>query len=373
MITRRTFALLAGVGTATLALGGCSAGSQSAQGGADSVQGESDPVEGTDQSAQNSADASAQSQQDQSAQSEVSDTRFYFDTTCIVQGVMSASVLEGAFERCAFFQETLSAQEQGSDVDRINNAGGQPVDVSPETAEVVTKALEYCRASEGAFDITIGAASLLWDFKEGVVPSPEALAEAVKHIDYTQVQVSGTTVQLLDPQAKLDLGGVAKGYIADDLIDYLREQGVEHAFVNLGGNVKTLGTRPDGNPWRVGINDPNAAVHSLEGDESVMGMIESQGTSVVTSGLYERVFEQDGKRYWHILDPKTGYPVETDLAGATIVSDASIDGDGFTKPLFVHGIDYARQFFSEHPEFQGLLIDQDGQTWTSEGSSFVLR
>lgn len=323
--------------------------------------------------ASSSAALNGSSAVDTSLFTELSDTQFYFDTVCQVTGTMTQDILDSVFDRCAFFQATLSAQEEGSDIDRINKAGGKPVEVQPETAEVIQKAMRYCEESGGLFDITIGAASLLWDFKEGVVPDTAELEEAITHIDYRKVSVNGTTVQLDDPAAKLDVGGVAKGYIADDLIALLQSQGVQSAFVNLGGNVKTLGSKPDGSPWQVGIQDPNANAEGLGGSADAIARVACTGESVVTSGLYERVFEHGGVRYWHILDPRTGFPVETDVVSATIVSDESIDGDGFTKALFMMQKTSVEEFFALHPELQGLVIRSDGSMWTSDNSTIEMR
>jgi thiamine biosynthesis lipoprotein len=159
------------------------------------------------------------------------------------------------------------------------------------------------------------------------------------------------------------LGGIAKGYVSDVLLDELAAEGVESAYVNLGGNVKVLGAKPDGSAWRIGVRDPN------DPDEgSPIARVSLEGGSVVTSGLYERQFEQDGRRYWHILDPRTGYPVETDIISATIVSDRSIDGDGYTKPLFMMGADEARAWLASHSELQVLLVDaqEDMTMWPKD-------
>lgn len=282
-------------------------------------------------------------------------TIFVFDTVVTLTAYCEQETLDALVERCNYFESKFSRTIETSDIGRINVAQGEPVEVAEETADIITKALAYCEASGGKFDITIGAASTLWDFKLGVVPDDSELAEAVKHIDYTQVQVDGTTVQLLDPQAKLDLGGIAKGYIADDLAQMLIDAGCDCGCINLGGNVKTVGLNGDGIPWRVGIQDPNSA------EGTVIAKVESEGTSVVTSGLYERQFTEGDTTYWHILDPKTGYPVETDLVSATIVSDASIDGDGFTKPLFMLGVDDAIAFLEERPQLQGYLVTTEGE------------
>ena len=282
---------------------------------------------------------------------------FCFDTACTVGGLVFQEALDDAVERCYWFEKTFSRTIESSDVARINAAGGAPVTVEAETARLLELALGYCEESGGLFDITIGAASSLWDFHEQVVPAPEQLAEAVTHIDYHAVQVEGTSVTLGDPLAKLDLGGIAKGYVADVIIEQLAGAGATSAYVNLGGNVKVLGAKPDGGAWRVGVRDPRP--DASEG--ASIARIELAGGSVVTSGLYERQFEQDGQRYWHILDPRTGYPVQSDLVSATIASERSIDGDGYTKPLFMMGCEQALAWAAEHSDLQVLLVDSAGE------------
>lgn len=294
-------------------------------------------------------------------------TFFCFDTVCAVGGVMTQAQLDATVVRCQGFEQTLSRTIATSDVSRINAAQGAPVEVASETAELISCALEYCAASDGLFDITIGAVSELWDFHEGVVPAPERIEAALPHVGYQNVQVSDTTVTLADPEARLDLGGIAKGYVSDVLLDELTAEGVESAYVNLGGNVKVLGTKPDGSAWRIGVRDPN----DPEG-ESPIARVSLEGGSVVTSGLYERQFEQDGKRYWHILDPRTGYPAESDLVSATIVSERSIDGDGYTKPLFMMNVDEAQAWAASHENLQVLLVDARGGMTMWPEDSFEL-
>ena len=302
------------------------------------------------------------------ADGQLQSTFFCFDTVCAVGGSMTQEQLDATVARCQGFEQTLSRTIATSDVGRINAAGGAPVEVAPETAELITRALDYCAASGGLFDITIGAVSELWNFHEGVVPAPEAIDAALPHVGYELVRVDGTTVTLADSDARLDLGGIAKGYVSDVLLDELAEQGVESAYVNLGGNVKVLGTKPDGSPWRIGVRDPNTAE-----DERSIARVTLTGGSVVTSGLYERQFEQGGRRYWHILDPRTGYPVESDLVSASIVSDRSLDGDGYTKPLFMWGKDASLAWAKDHPDLQLLLVDNaDKITMWPEGAYELL-
>ena len=294
-------------------------------------------------------------------------TFFNFDTVVTIRARCGEELMQALVDRCAYFESIFSRTVPDSDIGRLNAAAGTPVEVADETADIIRKALSYCRESEGCFDITIGAVSELWDFKKGVVPDDAAIRAAVKHVDYTNVQVEGRVVTLLDPAAKLDLGGIAKGYIADDLCRMLFEANCTCAIVNLGGNVKTVGCRPDGSPWRVGVRDPNG------GEQDVIAAVDARDSSVVTSGLYERQFEFGGKRYWHILDPATGCPVETDLASATIVSAASIDGDGYTKPLFMMGREAALAWIGDKPGIEALLVGTDGTLLQTPGCAAGVR
>lgn len=293
---------------------------------------------------------------------------FCFDTACAIGGTMAQEVLDAAVERCLHFEQTLSRTIAASDVARINAAGGEAVDVEPETAKLLELARAYCAESDGLFDITIGAVSSLWDFHEGIVPDAERLAEAMTHVDYRMLQVDGQRVSLADPKAMLDLGGIAKGYVADVLVDELAQAGVTSAYINLGGNVKVLGAKADGSAWRVGVRDPNP---EAEGNPPI-ARVELTGGSVVTSGLYERQFEHDGRRYWHILDPRTGWPVESDLVSATIVSERSIDGDGYTKPLFMMDRTDIDAWAKAHPDLKLLLVDGAGAVTMHPDGAFEL-
>lgn len=293
---------------------------------------------------------------------------FCFDTACSVGGLVTSEQLDELVGLCEHFESTLSRTIETSDVSRINAAGGEPVEVEATTAELIGLALDYSRASGGLFDITIGAVTRLWDFHEQLVPAPEDIAEALGHVGYERVQVGGTKVQLSDPLAAIDLGGIAKGYVADVLCDQLESWGVTSAYVNLGGNVKVVGPKPDGSPWAVGVREPDPNVS----DTSSVARVSISSGSVVTSGLYERQFEKDGKRYWHILDPRTGYPVETDLVSATIVSERSIDGDGYTKPLFMMYRDEALAWAASHDDLKVLLIDAAGECAMQPEDSFEL-
>ncbi len=292
-------------------------------------------------------------------------TFFNFNTVCSMGGDMSQSVLDEAQRLCEHAEELFSRTLPTSDVSRINEANGQFVEVDPQTAELVSLSLAYCASSNGLFDITIGAISELWDFTEGVVPSPEAIARALPHVGWQHVQVQQNAVCLQDPLARLDLGGIAKGYVTDRVMELFKERGVENAYVNLGGNVSVMGHNEKGNPWSVGVRDPFGT------SSDVVALMKMTEGSLVTSGLYERSFEKDDKRYWHILDPRTGYPAQTDLVSASVFCTESIDGEGYTKPLFMLDRDAALESV-EQAGLQALLVGSDGAIYQTSNSAFEL-
>jgi len=249
-------------------------------------------------------------------------------------------------------------QKEGTDVWNVNHAGGQPVKVDPDTIQLVQDALAFCEESSGEFDITIGAVSQLWDFEEGVKPDDAAIQAALPHVGWRNVKVdtAAGTIQLLDPQAAIDLGGIAKGWIADALAKLYRESGVESGLINLGGNVLAVGSKPSGKEWTIGLRDPNVS------DGAPVATIKVVDKSVVTSGLYERHFVLDGVDYYHILDPRTGYPAITDLKADTIISDISVDGDGLSTTAFIFGSDRGMQFIEERDDIDCIFMTQDDQT-----------
>lgn len=293
-------------------------------------------------------------------------TLFLFDTVIQIRALCSPELMDAISDRCQFFEDRFSRTKEGSDVWNINNAHGEPVEVAEETARCIRVSLAYSEASGGLFDVSIGAVSSLWDFVEGIKPDDEVIQEAVKHVDYRTISVDGTTVTLADPDAMLDLGGIAKGFITDDLVSMLREAGCESAMLSLGGNVYVLGESFRGDDWSVGVQDPNGAAND------VIASIPAHDKSLVTSGLYERSFTVDDVLYYHILDPRTGYPVKTDLASASIVSDSSTDGDAYSTMLFLMGRDKALDFLNADERFSGLLVDMNDVATASDGSDFTL-
>lgn len=280
-------------------------------------------------------------------------TTFLFDTVIEIQADCDQETMDRLEERLVFFENTFSKTIQGSDIYAINHAQGAPTEVQPETIDIITKAIAYSELSEGLFDITVGGIINLWDFVEGTVPDPDELAEAVSHVGYHLIEIDGSMVSLKDAVTQIDLGGIAKGYITDDVAGLLRSAGCTSAFINLGGNVYALGTKAGGAPWRVGVQNPNGERGSL------IGAISASDKSVVTSGINERSFTKEGVTYHHLLNPKTGMPAQTGLAGSTIISEDSLDGDAFTTITFLMGAEQAQVLLDDYP-FQWVFVDTEG-------------
>ena len=232
----------------------------------------------------------------------------------------------------------------------------QPVTVDQETADLIKTALHYGDLSDGKFDITIAPLSELWNFghNDGQIPDPAAIEEARSHVNYKNVKVDGTTVQLLDPKAAIDLGAIAKGYIADQLKEYLESAGIKHGLISLGGNTVAIGEKPDGSPFKIGVQKPFAE------QNDILTSLDIRNQSVVSSGTYERYFEKDGKIYHHILNPFTGYPYETHLQQVTIISDASVDGDALSTTCFALGLENGSKLIKSLDGIEAIFVTDDG-------------
>ena len=278
--------------------------------------------------------------------------------------------LDGVMALCRHYEDLFSRTKEGSDVWRINESGGKPVEVDAETAELLGTAAGFSEKTDGAFDVTVAPASSLWDFhaENPVLPDPAAVSAAVEKIGWRHILVEGTSVTAREG-AQVDLGGVAKGYIADKAAAYLREQGVECFLLNFGGNVLCGGGKadqpadgPDGlGAYRIGVRKP------FGGQTDKAATAEVRTGSVVTSGTYERYFELDGKRYHHILDPATGYPVENGLDSVTIFSESSTVGDILSTACFVLGPEAGMDLIESTEEVEALFILKGGETRRSGG------
>lgn len=269
------------------------------------------------------------------------------------------ALLENAAGEIKSLESLLSVTDPGSELYRANHSGGETVSLSDPVQELLEKALALCGETGGALDVTVYPAVRAWGFTTGDyrVPEEAELSALTERIDYTRVSLDGSRLTLPDGM-ELDLGAVAKGWTGDRLTALFREAGVASAIVELGGNVQALGTKPDGSLWRIAVQSPEGGY---------AGVLEIADKAVVTSGGYQRHFERDGETYIHIIDPATGHPARTGLASVTIVADSGLQGDGLSTALFVMGREKAEDFWRTHPDFDFILLCEDGTAVITEG------
>lgn len=299
-------------------------------------------------------------------QEPVTQTGFYFDTVIQITlyDTQDSSILDGCFALAESYENLFSVTVEKSDIWRINHSNGRTVEVSEDTASLLRTALDYACLTDGKVDPTIMPVSSLWDFGSDAtphVPGASDIEEALRHVDYHSIILDGNTVTLTDPKAQIDLGFIAKGYIADRMKEYLSEQGVQSACINLGGNVMTLGSKPDGSAYKIGIQKPFAE----EGTSDAV--IEIRDTSVVTSGIYERYFYENDVLYHHILDTSTGYPVENDIASVTILCPSSVDADALSTSCYCLGLKDGMVLLDSMENTEYMFLMKDGSRHFSDG------
>ncbi len=293
---------------------------------------------------------------------------FYLDTVITLTAyVEDAAVLKDAMAECARYEALLSRTAEGSDVWNINHANGRSVKVSEDTVTLLNTAIEVSRLSGGAFDVTIAPVSTLWDFTSGakVVPDAGDIGRAAALVDYRQIKIDGDAVTLPEGMM-IDLGGIAKGYIADAVKSYLVRRGVKSAVLSFGGNIVCIGMKPDGSPWKVGVQD----IDRPTGEYMLVAL--NFGGSTVTSGIYERGFELDGAYYHHILDTATGWPVQNELASVTIFSESSMWGDALSTTAFALGPEQGMALIEGLDGVEALFIAKDRSTSQTSGAGQYL-
>ncbi len=303
---------------------------------------------------------------------------FAMDTIMELQIAGPEDLTPVAEEAIRNIEKELSVTDPESQIARLN-AQGQ-AEISKEVADVLTRALDVCKRTDGDLDITIYPVLKAWGFTTGDyrVPDEEELKELLGKVDYSKVEVSisgnGETAAtdragaiegskaMLPEGFQVDLGSVAKGYTGSLVADKLRDKGVTHALLNLGGNVQCIGTKPNGEKWQVAIKSPFE-----DSTTGMLGVIAADDVAIITSGGYERYFEQDGEIYWHILDPRTGRPVRSGLASVTIVGKDGLLCDALSTALFIKGLDQAIEFWKKSDDFEAVFVTESGEVYVTEG------
>ena len=293
----------------------------------------------------------------------LSKTDFILDTaaTVTLYGCGDEQLLERCFELCRQYELIFSRTDERSELYALNADGSMAV--SDELLELITLSRDYAELSGGAFDFTLGGVSALYGFSSDCprAPSGGELAAVMEHVGWEKVRIDGNVVTLSDPGAVLDLGAIAKGWIADRLAELLLENGVDSAIINLGGNVLCLGSRPDGENFVVGLQYPFEDMSRTIADIRVSDM------SVVTSGVYQRCFEQDGVFYHHILDPVTGLPCANGLLAVSVVSPRSADCDALSTACFVLGLDDGLELVDSLDGVYAVFVTEDYKLHYSDG------
>lgn len=297
-------------------------------------------------------------------------TDFVLGTVCTIRLVQGGDdkLLDSAFARLRQIEDELTVNKSGSEIDAVNAAAGEhAVKVGADALAILKKDLGYSAMTDGAFDASVGPLVKLWGIgtDHARLPAKSEIEAARKLVGWKDIVLdeAAGTVFLKRPGMALDLGSGTKGYATDQLVAMFRSASVKSAIIDLGGNIFVMGSRPDGKPWRVGLQNPDS---SERGD--YIGVADLSNKTMVTSGVYERFFIQNGKRYHHILDPATGYPVDNGLTSVTIITGKSFDADGFTTALFAVGRERGMQL-AEKAGVDVIMVDDKHHVYMSPGVS----
>lgn len=280
--------------------------------------------------------------------------------TLTAYGPQAETALADAADEIERLDALWSISSSDGEIARLN--ADKQAALSDDTIALMKRAQEISASTGGLFACTIEPVMEAWGFTNGnyTVPDTATLQSLLAHVDDTQIAIDGSTVTI-PTDVKVDLGGIAKGFTSDRVMELFAADGVESGIISLGGNVQTLGTKPDGSLWRVGIQDPDDS-------SDIIATIEVADKAVITSGGYQRYFEQNGTTYHHIIDPRTGMPANSGLTSVTIVSDDGTLADGLSTSLFIMGKEAALDYWRTHrDDFDVILVASDGSVTISEG------
>ena len=291
---------------------------------------------------------------------EYTDTIYAMDTVMALTayGPNAETALADAKKEIFRLDALFDRKGESSEIALLNETGS--TSLSPDTCELLARGLEISGLTNGAFDMTVAPVMDLWGFydQEYRVPEAGAIASALEQVDYRNIHIDGMTATL-SGGTQLEPGGIAKGYTSGRVMEIFKENGITSGLVSLGGNVQALGSRPDGAPWRVAVQDPSS--------EGYAGILSLTDCAAITSGDYQRYFMQDGHIYHHIIDPATGYPADSDLSSVTIVCTDAALADGLSTALYVMGKDAALDFWRENPVFEAVFITRSGEIYITAG------
>lgn len=306
----------------------------------------------------------------------ISKSDFYFDTVVTIQiydckenynsDVQEREdieeLIDNAMALCKRYETIFSKTNPDSELYKINNGENQNVRISKELYDVLSKSIEYSQLSQGKFDVTISKLSDQWNFKNKKIPSDYLINSLLVDVNYENIllsEINDNYYLSVKGASTIDLGGIAKGYVADKIKFYLTKHGIKSGIINLGGNIVVIGDKPDSSPYNIGINKP----FSVSGETICTVNIEDK--SIVTSGIYERMFEENGKIYHHIIDPDTGYPADTDVYSATIICNNSATADALSTVCVLLGTEKALDLINSIDDVDCIIITNEYEVKTS--------
>ncbi|MGI6754970.1 MAG: FAD:protein FMN transferase [Atopobiaceae bacterium] len=290
---------------------------------------------------------------------------FAFDTQCTIAIAheRAAELIDLCQQHCHNFEHLLSHTNPASLVWAINtSAPFERIAVSDDFADALKASLSFCEKTHGLCDIGLGKLYALWNWHNAHVPSKEAIEAARKDAGWRRIHVLDGEVWRENRATEVTLGSTAKGWIADRLRDDLVDAGVTSAFINLGGNISLIGNDPDDLPWRISLAHPTT--------RKILGTLHTHDCAIVTSGIGERTFTSHNKHYHHIIDPRTGYPAQTDIASITLITPEGTDADGLSTALLIMGSEQAQKAIADLNETQAIIVLTDGSIITTAGLTF---
>lgn len=283
-----------------------------------------------------------------------------------VYGRKCRQAINDVSARIAEIEQLMTINAPSGEINILNEyAGMSGAKLSPETMQVIEKSIIFSELSDGAFDITVAPLVKAWGIssENPTVPEESNVHNLLKLVNYKDIDISRQecSVMLKRPGQMVDLGGIAKGYAGDETARIYKSHGISSGFINIGGNIVALGNKPDGTPWKVAVKNPRPI------NEPYIGTIDVNDTAVATSGDYERFFEHEGKRYHHIIDPKTGYPADSGLISVTVVAQNSIDADALSTALFILGLDKGMRLIRSMPGIEAIFVTKDKKIHVTQG------